>query len=97
MKSLSQIPPLHRATTTPPSHHLDDARITIQQDPRTCVEKFESGVGQVHGDEVLEPDDGWVGVAGGAAQHNGVTVLLHGLQGRALRDARVPTRHCKNK
>ena len=63
----------------------------------TSIQQLQSGIGQIDGYEIFEPCNGGVGVAGRAAQHHCVAVLLYRLQGRALRDSGISAWNYKEK
>jgi hypothetical protein len=76
------------STTIPPTH--------AWQRELTRGQETDSGIAEVDGDGLLEPHDLWRRVSTGHARHDGVAVLLDGLQVGSLVDARVASGNCKN-
>ena len=58
------------------------------------MQELNARVGQVDRYVILEPEDGWLRIAGRAAHHHRVAVFLDGLQRRTLHDARVAAWRC---
>jgi len=60
----------------------------------TGMKELYSRVGQVDGNIILQPENGWFRIARSAADHHRVAVLLDRLQCRAFDDPRVAARSC---